>query len=105
MKRGGFIRRRTPLAPTGKKGARDRAELQQIRATLVERSGGMCEAAGFSDLCTHLGREIHHRTRRSAGGQNTTENCLFVCFSCHRSIHDNPLIAIDRGFLRRGGAA
>lgn len=97
--------RRTPLRRVGKKGQKDRREVDQARAELLFRSKGRCEAR-FSDLCTGYGAHAHHVLRRSQGGSNDPASLLWVCFPCHRKIHDEPLAATDAGLLRpRGGAA
>lgn len=102
MKRGGYLPRRTPLRPVGAKTKRDRDELRAARLVLLERSGGRCEARGFSPLCTGVGVHPHHIIRRSAGGGNDPEVLLWVCAHCHAAIHDRPAEALVAGFLKPG---
>ena len=104
MKRGGPLRRRTPLRPMGRKGARDQADRRNIRRALMARSGGRCEAR-WSEFCTGVGVHAHHLRRRSAGGTNDLDNLIWVCAFDHQRIHDCPAEALVRGFLKPGWSA
>lgn len=71
-----------------------------------DRSGGVCETRGNPCLgpyglpvCTKRGTQGHHILPKSLGGPNTLENLLHVCSSCHKWIHDNPVIAKRYGLL------
>lgn len=103
MRRGGPLKRRTPLRAVGAKGQRDRREVDTARTELLFRSQGRCETRGYSPLCTGYGIHAHHVIRRSQGGHNNANNLLWVCSMCHRKIHDNPAEALRRGYLRPGG--
>lgn len=105
MKRSGPLARRTPLRAVGKKAQRDRAELRDVRAEVLLRSRGRCEARGFSPLCTGYGTQAHHIVRRSQGGTNDPANLLWVDAACHVAIHHHPAAAMRAGFLSKGEAA
>lgn len=69
---------------------------RQVRQQVKFRSGGVCEAV--TSVCTGKGEHLHHRKlRRSL--DNTAQNLLHVCFSCHRYIHDNPSTSYEKGWL------
>lgn len=99
------MKRTTPLRRVGKKGRRDAAELKRVKAEVLLRSRGRCEAWEFSPLCTHYGVVTHHIVRRSQGGTNDPENLLWACVPCHDRIHAAPAEALTRGFLKPGGEA
>lgn len=105
MKRGGPLRRRTPLRAVGKKGRLDAAGVRAAKAELLLRSQGRCEARGFSPLCTGYGIHAHHVVRRSQGGRNEPSNLLWVCHPCHERIHACPADALVAGLLKPGSAA
>jgi 5-methylcytosine-specific restriction endonuclease McrA len=63
-----------------------------IKAEVLRRSGGMCEAPG----CGNVGRDMEHRIPVALGGENTAENLWLACVPCHRaktSGEDIPRIA------------
>lgn len=107
MKRGGRLRRRTPLTastPLARSGpirSRRRRDdgLADARRDVFARAAGRCEARW--EVCTGVAVHAHHRLRRSQGGQHTAENLLAVCAACHEAIHRNPARAIDLGHLLR----
>jgi hypothetical protein len=69
---------------------------------VLSRSRGRCE------LCGRRGTQIHHRLPRSAGGDDTIDNLLYVCGfgnvdGCHGDCHSHT----DRyrnGWLLRTGS-
>jgi hypothetical protein len=72
------------------------------KGVLIARSGGQCEAKGFSPHCTGVGNQAHHILRRSQGGSNDPENLLWVDNACHTAIHANPELARLSGYLKHG---
>jgi hypothetical protein len=110
VKRGGYLRRRTPLvsrgwpqgtsarrlAPRSKKADAFAVELDAITPLLVLRSHGLCEVC-LRALATHR----HHRLRRSQGGTNDLDNLLYVCSNCHELIHHYPDLSYEQGWLLR----
>ena len=103
MKRGGPLRRNTPLKRTGPIKSRSRKDpaLESARREVFGRSTGRCEARW--DGCTGVAQHAHHRLRRSQGGGHTAENLLAVCSHCHDEIHRNPAKAVSLGHLLRPG--
>lgn len=55
-----------------------------------------CDTLGVTRPADHW----HHLLPRSAGGPNTAENLIPVCFTCHRWIHDHPAASYEAGWLR-----
>lgn len=53
-----------------------------------------CEACGRSGLKLHA-HHLYHRTY--------SEDCIWVCFACHRAIHDDPEWAYAQGYLVKRG--
>lgn len=107
MKRGGPLRRLTPLR--GKNGLKRTGPIKtrrkkdeglaEARQQTFARSLGRCEARW--DGCTQAAEHAHHRLRRSQGGKHTPDNLLAVCSHCHEQIHRNPERAYDLGHLLR----
>lgn len=50
-----------------------------IKAEVLKRSGGMCEAEG----CTRPGRDFDHVKPVAFGGESTLENCQLLCRPCN----------------------
>ncbi len=100
VKRGGYLKRRTPLRVIGKKVQRDQDQMRAARQALLERSGGRCEGKGFSELCTGVGVHAHHVKRRAQGAGNDPEQMLWLCAACHQRVHDNPAEATAAGLLK-----
>lgn len=58
---------------------------QAIRALVVDRCDGICEAR-LPEVCSWLAVDIHHIKARSRGGSNNPGNLLVVCRECHEAI-------------------
>lgn len=78
-------------------------EFEKMRPQVFERSGGRCEAFGFSSNCSGVGTHVHHRRRRGQGGANVLANLIGVCPFCHAEIHSHPTLATELGYLVRRG--
>lgn len=87
------LRRFTPLR---RRRSPDR-QLEESRQIVRARSDGRCEARLFG--CTGVGVHAHHRLRRSQGGSHHPTNLLWVCWACHKTIHDYPAHARRAGLL------
>ena len=109
MKRGGPLRRKTPL-PRGDKSLKRVAfrrrpvepdayerEFQRQRHLVRIRSGGRCEIR--AKHCRGESSHVHHRQRRSQGGDNSLENLLDLCSVCHFRVHRFPEQAFEHGWL------
>ena len=54
-----------------------------LRQQVLERDGWRCQYCGSLEQL-----EVHHRELRSRLGQDTEENLITLCASCHRTIHN-----------------
>ena len=50
-----------------------------VKATLLLRSGGICEAPG----CNTPGKDFDHVKAVAIGGESTLENCQLLCRDCN----------------------
>lgn len=48
---------------------------RSVKAAVLQRSGGMCEADG----CSQVGKEFDHIKAVAIGGLSTLENCRLLC--------------------------
>jgi 5-methylcytosine-specific restriction endonuclease McrA len=53
-----------------------------LRRNILERDGWRCQKCGAR---TNL--EVHHGQFRSHQGDDSEDNLITVCHSCHRTIH------------------
>jgi predicted restriction endonuclease len=60
-----------------------------IRKAVYQRDNYRCRVCNNSN-----GLHPHHIKYKSAGGTDTLDNLLTVCFACHRAIHDGFLKVI-----------
>jgi 5-methylcytosine-specific restriction protein A len=58
---------------------RRKAFTRPVKAAVLQRSGGMCEAPG----CTNVGRDFDHIRPVSVGGDNSLDNCQLLCRPCN----------------------
>lgn len=73
---------------------------KRCREAVILRSGGRCEAMGFSWKCKGYGEHVHEKLTRARGGNpNHPANCLYVCSTCHEHIHLRPAAAEAAGLL------
>ena len=96
MKRGGPLKRKTPLLWRPKK---DKT-LEKAQRAVQKRSNGLCEA-NFAPNCTGRGEQVHHVLLRSRGGnKHRVDELLHVCLPCHQHIHAKPLRATELGLMK-----
>lgn len=103
MKRGGPIKRRTPLKSAQyltrrivkNKRAKVTPEERLTRKVLRERSGGICEVCGHAPA-----ESVHHR--KKAGREWSPSNTLHTCGDgvrgCHGHIEGHPNAAKEQGW-------
>lgn len=99
-------RGKKPLKRSGPIKPRRRGEgaLVKSRKIVSERSGGRCEAR-IGGVCSGTAECVHHVLRRSQGGGHEPENLLHLCNRCHGWVHANPAEAMEKGWLKKRGAA
>ena len=75
------------------------------RRDALRRSGMLCEAVGprygFAkghrcNASLGKGVEFHHELEAEFGGDNSLENCLAICISCHRFVSKIGIRAIRK---------
>jgi 5-methylcytosine-specific restriction endonuclease McrA len=55
---------------------------KRLREHVLRRDGWRCQGCGArSNL------EVHHRTFRSKGGNDSEENLITLCAECHSLVH------------------
>jgi hypothetical protein len=78
----------------------------RARIEVELRSKGFCEA-GVPGVCLGWAQSMHHRRKRSQGGDWSSDNLVHVCGSgttgCHGWIEANPQLALERGLSLRNG--
>ena len=60
----------------------DAVSYEELRQQVLRRDGWKCQACG---AMTNL--ETHHRQFRSHSGDDSEENLITLCFSCHAEMH------------------
>jgi HNH endonuclease len=108
MRRGGPLRRRTPLRRTASlasQAVQSRTSRPDAltREVVLERDGHSCVVCGAGG-----GLQLHHRVRLGQGGSRLPEahapqNLIAVCERCHDRIHSGPAEARLLGWLVRRG--
>lgn len=92
-------------APKAKRPASTDPDKETVDAVLA-RDGGKCMSCG-DPLCGRRGIEysLHHRKRRSQGGDNRKSNLVSLCghgtSGCHGFVHSEIARARQAGFLLR----
>ena len=73
------------MSPIGPKPARlrlDPASYEPLRQHVLRRDGWRCQLCGaMANL------EVHHQRFRSHAGDDTEENLITLCVSCHEEMH------------------
>lgn len=72
-----------------------------LRRAAYDRADGVCEAM-CSPGCGWFGTDVHHRQKRSQGGEHALVNALWVCRSCHEFLESNPARSYEVGYLVHG---
>jgi 5-methylcytosine-specific restriction endonuclease McrA len=74
------------MSPIGPKRPRlhlDSAEYDCLRQQVLRRDGWRCQWCG-----TMLNLEVHHKQFRNHSGDDSEENLVTVCRSCHSEFHN-----------------
>ena len=58
---------------------RRKAFTKPVKAAVLQRSGGICEAPG----CDRVGRDFDHIKPVAIGGDNSLDNCQLLCRPCN----------------------
>jgi 5-methylcytosine-specific restriction endonuclease McrA len=58
---------------------RRKAFTRPVKAAVLQRSAGMCEALG----CDRVGRDFDHIRPVAIGGDNSYDNCQLLCRPCN----------------------
>ena len=106
LRRGGPLKRRTPLRQfSPKRAKRQRLRQQMVRDELARRE--LCEAgavithAGHNARCHGFAIELHEPLTRARGGSSLDPaNTVAICRACHDWIHVNPAAATELGLLQ-----
>jgi 5-methylcytosine-specific restriction endonuclease McrA len=93
------VKRGRPLAPVGRAGRRRAERLWAVEVEVRVRSRGRCERAG----CARVATALHHRQSRARGGDDTADNLIHLCWSCHDWVHAHPTEAEAAGLLAPSG--
>jgi 5-methylcytosine-specific restriction endonuclease McrA len=60
----------------------DSKNYEQLRNAVLRRDGWRCQLCG-----TRSGLEVHHKEFRSHSGDDSEENLITLCTSCHDAVH------------------
>jgi hypothetical protein len=85
---------------------RDPGPSGEVVDAVVERDRHSCVRCGYGIGPNERGRRwsLHHRKRRSQGGEHTVQNLILLCGGseadgCHGWVHRNPDESRDSGWL------
>ena len=60
----------------------DAISYESLRQQVLRRDGWRCQSCG-----TMTNLEVHHQQFRSHSGNDSEENLITLCFSCHSLVH------------------
>jgi hypothetical protein len=102
VKRGGPLRRLTPLRTKRLSLTRSVIKATRAKVTPAERHARKAVKARSNGRCElgpdHPATDMHHRRNRSQGGLWTPENLLHICRGHHQHITTHPQAAIEQGW-------
>jgi 5-methylcytosine-specific restriction endonuclease McrA len=55
---------------------------EQLRNHILSRDGWRCQACGAMSIL-----EVHHRQFRSHSGDDSEQNLIRLCSTCHTTVH------------------
>jgi 5-methylcytosine-specific restriction endonuclease McrA len=104
MKRGGRLKRRTPLKRVSAKRLAEAPERAEVRRITLARAGHRCQAPGaFGLLCGGGELEVHevHSRGTTPGSHLDPDVTMALCPNHHRYATDHPAEAHAAGLRRR----
>lgn len=110
MKRSGPLRRITQLKRSGelrrtrtvRKSATPAGPDAETRRAVLERDQGCAGARLVPEVPCWGELHLHHKRRRSQGGDHSPGNLVTLCAACHSWVHAHPALAVERDLLRSG---
>lgn len=64
-------------------------EWRALRQRVLERDHHTCTVCGYQELVHPIGKrsrlQVHHKTARAIGGDDSESNLVTLCDSCHSS--------------------
>ena len=60
---------------------------EQLRNQVLSRDGWRCQDCG-----TMSNLEVHHKEFRSQSGDDSEQNLITLCTTCHASVHQNRAV-------------
>jgi 5-methylcytosine-specific restriction endonuclease McrA len=60
----------------------DPVSYESLRQQVLRRDGWRCQSCG-----TMSNLEIHHKLFRSQSGEDSEDNLITLCVSCHQGVH------------------
>lgn len=101
LKRKKPLMQKTPIKRSQKPMKRsngDTPELRKNRKLVYERDNGECQGR-IHPYCTYWGTDVHHLKPRGRGRNDSIDNLVLLCRSCHGICTENPSFAKQRGLL------
>jgi 5-methylcytosine-specific restriction endonuclease McrA len=72
----------TSIGPKPERLRLDPVAYHQLRLQILRRDGWQCQSCG-----TMSNLEVHHKEFRSHSGEDSEENLITLCSTCHAGIH------------------
>jgi len=95
------LKRKTPLRASRGLQRASKVRRTQLREYSDKRLGFL-RTHVLCQVCERkISTECHHKRGRIGKRLLDFENCLAVCFDCHKKIHERPKWARDMGYLIR----
>lgn len=74
-------------------------ERRSVVEEIMDRDGGVCQAA-LPGMCVGVASDVHEILTRARGGSILDlDNCLALCRPCHSWITDHPGWSKSHGFI------
>ncbi len=86
--------KRTPLRKVSKKQRARKSAWAKVTAQRIEDVGGRCEECNRIYILLYG----HHRLP-ARFKDDSYQNCVVLCWGCHRFVHEHPTWAKEQGFI------